>query len=166
MESKNTKPCKSREEWLRLIDKYFEAETSEEEELELKLFLASPESADDCFNETKAVLGYISTGKRLEKERNARNRLYMSPAVFKIAAAIILCCIVSVSLLISNYRSSNQCLVYINGKIYTDSETVLTEMQSSIERIKSGTEDLRMENQIKDLIDSANDYKENDYNEQ
>ena len=50
--------------------------------------------------------------------------------------------------------------------MYTDSEMVFSEMQNSIERIKSETEDLRMENQIKDLIESANDYNENDDNEQ
>ena len=90
----------------------------------------------------------------------------MHPATYKIAAAIILCCIISISLLISNYREKNECLVYINGEIYTDSEMVFSEMLNSIERIKSETEDLRMENQIKDLIDSANDYNENDDNEQ
>lgn len=165
MDNKNKISDRSREEWLNLIERYFEAETSEEEELALKLFLASPESADECFNEIKAVLGYVSVGKQLNKEKKNR-KIYLTPSAYKIAAAIVLCCIVSVSLLISNYKAKNECLVYINGEMYTDSEMVFSEMQNSIERIKSETEDLRMENQIKDLIESANDYNENDDNEQ
>lgn len=165
MDDKKIISDRSREEWLHLIDKYFEAETSEEEELALKLFLASPQSSDKCFNEIKAVMGFISVGKELRKKQKSR-KIYLHPATYKIAAAIILCCIISISLLISNYREKNECLVYINGEIYTDSEMVFSEMLNSIERIKSETEDLRMENQIKDLIDSANDYNENDDNEQ
>ncbi len=47
MDDKKIISDRSREEWLHLIDKYFEAETSEEEELALKLFLASPQSMPD-----------------------------------------------------------------------------------------------------------------------
>lgn len=40
-----------------LIQRYFDAETSEQEEAALKQFIASPEGADAQFNEVRAVMG-------------------------------------------------------------------------------------------------------------
>ena len=39
-----------------LIQRYFDAETSEQEEAALKQFIASPEGADAQFNEVRAVM--------------------------------------------------------------------------------------------------------------
>ena len=56
-------PHRTRQEWLQLAEKYFEAETSDEEERQLKLFLCSAKAQDPAFDELKAVMGYLAVGK-------------------------------------------------------------------------------------------------------
>lgn len=51
--------------WLQLCDSYFEATITAEEEKALKAFLATPASNTQQFNEIKAVMGYIATGKAI-----------------------------------------------------------------------------------------------------
>ena len=51
------KPEKYTDEyWEALIDRYFEAETTEAEETELYRFLSSPESLDARYDEVRAVI--------------------------------------------------------------------------------------------------------------
>ena len=50
-------------EWLELVEKYFDALTTQQEEQELKKFLVTPAADAQCFNEIKAVMGYFATQK-------------------------------------------------------------------------------------------------------
>ena len=65
MNRKEEKQLHSRtiEEWIRLVERYFEATLSDDEERELYLFLASEASSSPIFDEVKAVTGYIATAK-------------------------------------------------------------------------------------------------------
>ena len=46
------------------IERYFEGLLSEDEELELKLFLTSEEGQGPEYDEARAVMGFFSTGCR------------------------------------------------------------------------------------------------------
>lgn len=65
-------PHRTRQEWLQLAEKYFEAETSDEEERQLKLFLCSAEAQDPAFDELKAVMGYLAVGKSRYRQQNEK----------------------------------------------------------------------------------------------
>ena len=54
---------RSNEEWLALIERYYDALTTPQEELELKIFLASPDANAPCFDEIKATLSYFSASR-------------------------------------------------------------------------------------------------------
>ena len=49
--------------WLEIVNRYFEAETTEEEERLLKRFLASDEAQGAEFDEARAVMGVFATAR-------------------------------------------------------------------------------------------------------
>ena len=49
--------------WLDIVNRYFEAETTEEEERLLKRFLASDEAQGTEFDEARAVMGLFATAR-------------------------------------------------------------------------------------------------------
>ena len=55
----NTYHTYEAEYWDRLIERYYNAETTEEEERSLKHFLTSKEGSDSRYDEIKAVMGFI-----------------------------------------------------------------------------------------------------------
>lgn len=50
--------------WKWLTERYFDAETTPEEERELCRFLASPEGQQPQFDDVRHVMGYLITGRR------------------------------------------------------------------------------------------------------
>ena len=53
------------QQWKDLAARYFEAETSPAEEQELAYFLTTPASQDREFDEIRAVMGYLATGRMI-----------------------------------------------------------------------------------------------------
>ena len=51
--------------WDELIARYFAGLTTDEEERRLRRFLASPDSADARYDETRAVMGFLAVGRQL-----------------------------------------------------------------------------------------------------
>lgn len=80
-------PHRTRQEWLQLAEKYFEAETSDEEERQLKLFLCSAEAQDPAFDELKAVMGYLAVGKSRYRQQNEKRSSFQAWKWRSIAAA-------------------------------------------------------------------------------
>ena len=71
-----------KEKYLELMRRYFDAETSPEEEKDLALFAAS--TANPAFQELRGVLGYLSIGrqKKTNKVRTVRfSRLWLPQAL-------------------------------------------------------------------------------------
>ena len=66
--------------WLDIVNRYFEAETTEEEERLLKRFLASDEAQGAEFDEARAVMGVFATARcssspsAREESENASSR--------------------------------------------------------------------------------------------
>lgn len=149
-------PKRTQEEWKHLAEKYFEAETSDEEERLLRLFLATPEAQDPAFDELKAVMGYLAVGKRLHLQQNSRP---ISRQVWKwrSIAAVFFCCLLSSSLYLLKQKDSNQCIAYINGQRCTDSELVMSHMKLSMNQVSQDTEDFSIESQLGSLFDTAED---------
>ena len=56
-----------KEKYLELMRRYFDAETSHEEEEALALYAASTE--DPAFQELRGVLGYLSIGRQKKLKR-------------------------------------------------------------------------------------------------
>jgi hypothetical protein len=76
------------EKWHELLERYFDAQTTDEEELSLRRFLSSPEAVGNEFDEARAVMGFLCVGKekRLERQRS----LWRKSAWMSVAAGVAL----------------------------------------------------------------------------
>lgn len=157
-------PHRTHQEWLQLAEKYFEAETSDEEERQLKLFLCSAEAQDPAFDELKAVMGYLAVGKSRYRQQNEKRSSFQAWK-WRSIAAVFFCCLLSGSLYVLRQQERNQCIAYINGQRCTDSGLVLSHMRLSMNQVSQDTEDFTVESQLESLFDSAEDLNETDKND-
>lgn len=152
-------PARSQEDWEKLIERYFEAETSSEEELQLRAFLVTQEADKPAFDEVKAVMGFLCTGKRLhlkqQEQAMHKHRLTLIHRRLSIAAVAI--CLLGSALWFLNARQDEDvCVAYINGVKCTDVEVVMSQMHQSIERVHSTEEDVTMKDQLHDMMQTLN----------
>ena len=67
---KRQRQDESLKRWLELAERYFEATITTDEEKALMQFLAGKESDSPEFDEIKAVMGYLQTGKSIAGRTN------------------------------------------------------------------------------------------------
>ena len=111
------------EKYLELMRRYFDAETSPEEEKDLALFAAS--TANPAFQELRGVLGYLSIGrqKKTNKVRTVR--------FFSIVAAASVAIVAAIGLTLSN-KSHNSCIRYTYGNKDDDEALIMESVESSL----------------------------------
>lgn len=145
-------------EALRLMERYFEAETSEQEEKVLKQFISSPAGASAHFDELRAVMGLAAFGKQMKHSRpqdhvpEHRNRSHRTVTLLRWSVAAVLCIAFGVSLSVYNFRQENQCIAYIHGQKITDSEQVIAAMHCSLADVGAPTETPSVETQLNDIF--------------
>lgn len=137
---KNDRENREMKYWLALCEKYFDALTTNEEEKALLHFLASDAANHPAFNEIKAVMGYLSTGKSITKKKKMHT-------VGKVMqwASMAACIAVTAVIGTSIYRqgtlqaTGNREIFYacIDGKEYTDEEFVMQHMLATMNRMSS-----------------------------
>ena len=110
-----------------MMQRYWDAATTPEEERALALYAAG--TADPDFEEIRGVLGYLSVGKE-KKERKARaTRLYAMAAV---AAGIVA---VAVGLSLGRGAatpSADRLVRYAYGECSSDQETIMASVDESL----------------------------------
>ncbi len=142
---------KNKSYYMDLADRRFEGLLTEDEELELKSFLASTEDPD--FDEVKAVAGYFAMGKALSKGRPAATaRPLARGASFRWAAAFAAACLVLVAA-IGLYHRQNNCYILAYGEKSTDVQLVFEDMSATLEGIFGESEDVGEE--LFDLFNPA-----------
>ncbi len=126
-----------------MIERYFEATLSEEEETALKAFLASPEGQAPEYDEVRAVMGFFAAGQvvRQAHQPSSRSlslskgskgwwfgRLAIRPwmKVTAIAASLTIIITLGVSL----YNKENICVSFVDGKKVTDREVVMNDVDN------------------------------------
>ena len=140
-------------EWLELVEKYFDALTTRQEEEELKKFLATPAADAQCFNEIKAVMGYFSSQKAKKKKQRSK--------IQKIARWSIAAAVVALAATFAWNGSSNEeniCIVYVNGIKYTDEAVVMKEMQQTFHMMGCTAEEYSIEGQLNDMFNTINSF--------
>ncbi len=136
--------------WDKLIARYFEGKTSDEEEQLLRRFLASPESASPRYDDIRAVMGFFAVGRALhaysvqpQKRRRA--------VLMKVAASLLLLLTVGTSWwAIDNHR--NVCVAYINGQRITDREIVMQQVEQSLATVSRNHDQPSVEQQLSDMF--------------
>ncbi len=132
-----------------MIERYFEATLSEEEETALKAFLASPEGQAPEYDEVRAVMGFFAAGRVVRQAHQPSqrahqpdrslswskgskgrwfdrltNRLWMKVAAIAASLALI------VTLGVSLYNKDNFCVSFVDGKKVTDKEVVMNDVDN------------------------------------
>lgn len=137
---KNDRENREMKYWLALCEKYFDALTTNEEEKALLHFLASDAANHPAFNEIKAVMGYLSTGKSITKKKKMHT-VGKTMQWASIAACIAVTAVIGTSI----YRqgtlpaTGNREIFYacIDGKEYTDEEFVMQHMLATMNKMSS-----------------------------
>lgn len=127
--------------WKALAERFFEAGTSEEEERELRRFIASGLAGSE-FNDVRAVMGLAAVGAR-RYNRRRRRTVFLSAAA---AAAVV---ITAVSLAADG---GDSCVAYINGTKHTDEAIVMAQMHSTMDEMAQQAQELSVERQMDDFF--------------
>lgn len=126
--------------WKALAERFFEAGTSEEEERELRRFIASGLAGSE-FNDVRAVMGLAAVGAR-RYHRRRRRTVFLSAA----AAAVVM---TAVSLAANG---GDSCVAYINGTKHTDEAIVMAQMHSTMDEMAQQAQELSVERQMDDFF--------------
>ena len=122
------------EYWKALAERFFEAGTSEEEERELRRFIASGLAGSE-FNDVMAAVG----ARRYNRRR--RRTVFLSAA----AAAVVAVVMTAVSLAADG---GDSCVAYINGTKHTDEAIVMAQMHSTMDEMAQQAQELSVERQM------------------
>lgn len=143
-------------EWRKMIGRYFDAQTSDEEESALKRFLVSPEAAGREFDEARAVLGFATVGRRL---CHARRRTALRRRITGYSAAASVALVIAFSGW-AVYSSRNQCVAYINGVKCTDEDVVMAEMRRSMQEMGATASSADIGATLGDMFETMDEFKE------
>ena len=140
---KSDKKNRNMEYWLVLSEKYFDALTTGEEEKALAQFLASDAANHPAFNEIKAVMGYLSTGKSIaQKEKSQKSRTIGKAIQWaSIAACAAAIAVIGTSILQEGTqvepesKETEYYYAYIDGKEYTDEDIVMQHMLTTMNKM-------------------------------
>ena len=133
---------KDKQYWLKLSERYFEAETTEGEERELRQFAA--QTTDPDFRELQAVMGFTSMGP----PQNPKTSNIQTPQTFNphkpspphhlipIAASVIVALGLTIFFALQgNDQQETGCVAWINGEKTTDPAFVMTLMQNTMQEM-------------------------------
>lgn len=143
-------------QWKELVERYFEAETTDAEEEALIRFLATPASQGKEFDELRAVMGFAATGRALynrQRSRGVRFRYY--------AAAAAIMGVMALTTVWQMAERTNVCVAYINGERCTDKEIVFSEAIKSIGKVRHDLPQETVQEQLSDIFQTIGASVEN-----
>lgn len=130
------KTIQDKQYWLSMAERYFEAETSDEEEQALRQFAAQTDDPD--FRDLQAVMGFCAMGrKHAAPQRHRHSRTY---AFVGAAASFVLLVGLSLFYSLSSQQHDTGCVAWVNGEQITDPTQVMALMQNTVAVIDLGME--------------------------
>ena len=125
--------------YIQLAESWFDALLSEDEERELKAFLASTDDPD--FDEAKAVAGYFATGKAVRRAAvRRRNTRRLSRTAVAVAAGLAVFAAIGL-----NGNRRDRCYVLAYGEKSTDPEMALESMEATLSGLFGTAPDIEKE---------------------
>ena len=121
-----------------LIERYFDCETSEEEEVRLKQELAVTEHRNDAIEEAMATMGVFAEQKRSIRSIKRSRGAVVAWRVASVAAVVALLLAVGVHLLSYNGNEpEDYCIAYVNGMEVNDRAEVMAMLHSELTDVGS-----------------------------
>lgn len=145
---------RSLDKWRGLIERYFDARTTDEEEQKLRRFLMTEQAAAEEFDEIKAVMGFLVTGKNLRETTKKRTLLRYT---LRWAAAVFITCMATTAAWQIADRHQNVCVAYIYGEKCTDTREVMSQLKLSLSRMQYAEEDMTVEEQLNDIFQTLDE---------
>ena len=109
------------------MQRYWEAETSPEEERDLARYAARTD--DPEFEELRGALGYLSIGRQEKARRSRAIRFY----AFAVAAGIAVIAVLGVSLSVAGHRVPEEdCIRFAYGEKEDDKELIMASVEASL----------------------------------
>ena len=133
-----------------LAERYFEAQTSEEEERALACFAATPEAATPQFDELRAALSLAAFARR-QRTAAVPKRRTLRPALRYAAVAAVACTVLAAAWMAP--RPAPDCVAYIHGQRTTNAEAVEAAMHRSLADIAAPLATETMEEQMAEALD-------------
>ena len=120
---KTTHQITNQEELEQLIDRYFEGDTTVEEEQTLRQCLADCPWDSEAIDEARFTMGYFTAHKQQQHRANRVSNRFRYTAI---AASIALLMAVGIGTLL-HYQSqtNNMCVAYVNGKTIDNDDAVM-----------------------------------------
>ena len=143
----NIKQERSIREWEELVERYFDALTTDAEEQELRSFLLSSEAVGEVFDEAKAVMGFLEVGQSVHQEKKGHRMTHY----WKVAAMVAVV-MGSAALWNAWDRMQNVCEAYIYGKKCTEVAMVMSQVQHSLDKVNYPEEEDIVETQLSDFF--------------
>ena len=145
--------------WEMLIQRYFEAETTEAEENELRSFLSTSPGLDSRYDEVRAVMGYLAVGRSLNKKKMARRPSRMIRTMRHVGVAASLALMIGfVSFYWFDFISDRESYVaYVDGNKITDRAIVSQLMQESFAGVGIGEAESDAEAQLLEMFTIINE---------
>lgn len=112
-----------KKKYLEMMQRYYDAETSPEEEKELALYAASTD--DPAFEDLRGVLGYIGIGRQIKAKKARAVRFY------SIVAAASVAIVTAIGITLSN-QNHNSCIRYTYGNKDVDETLIMESVESSL----------------------------------
>ena len=119
----------------RLTDRYFAGETNEAEEILLRRFLASPAADAPEWDELRAVMGFLSVGRRIHTVTSCSRKVphrYQHVRYRWVAAFVLILGMTAGYCLYEHNLRNEECVAYIHGKRCTDEDVVMQQMEQTL----------------------------------
>ncbi|MBR4845337.1 MAG: hypothetical protein IKU98_02845 [Bacteroidaceae bacterium] len=144
--------------WKEMADRYFEAETTDREELMLKRFVSSKEATSPEWDELRAVMGYTVLGKQVHKETDKKASVRQLTRRTRIAvAAAILAGLVAIPAIhrmtIQEAEDQDICFAYVNGNRVTDPALVMQAMHRAMSHVQQVDPITTVEGQLESIFE-------------
>lgn len=120
-----------------LIERYFEGQTSQQDEQLLRENLADCPWESEAIDEARFTMGYFAAHK--QQRRRVVNMSTRRRAM-GIAATIAVLLTIGVGLLWQSRQPEDVCIAYVNGQTINDKDKVLTLMQSDLNDMGNATQ--------------------------
>lgn len=131
-----------------LAERYFDAETTADEERELVAFLCSSEANAPCYDEVRATMGYIVTARRRPKP----TRRLVPYARRWAAAACLFLVACSGWVFYHQYGADEDCIVYIAGERVKDDAFGESYMIHALSETLASGDECIMEDQLQEVF--------------
>lgn len=120
-----------------LINRYFDGETTVQEEQMLRKTLADCPWSSELIDEARFTMGYFAAHRQEQRNHSTKraNRLRMVAA----AASVAVLLTVGTGILWHSRQTNDVCVAYVNGKAIYNEKEVLSLMQDDLNEMGNAT---------------------------